>query len=78
MSAPMPSLTVPEVGAVVSTVTPLDVATELTFPTVSVARTDTKYVVPSNSASELLVTLVALALLVQLLMSVPPAVVPIA
>ncbi len=42
MSEVVPSFTVPEVGAVVSTVTPLDVATELTFPTVSVARTDTK------------------------------------
>ncbi|MEZ5171534.1 MAG: hypothetical protein R3A49_12440 [Acidimicrobiia bacterium] len=41
VSVAMPSLTVPGVGAVVSTVTPLDVATELTFPSLSVARTDT-------------------------------------
>ncbi len=42
MSEVVPSFTVPGVGAVVSTVMPLDVATELTFPTASVARTDTK------------------------------------
>ena len=70
------SLAVPAVGAVVSMVMPLVLATVLRLPTLSLARTLMKYCVPLVRFRPVALTLVFVATLVQSRTVVPPALVP--
>src|SRR5947207_871956 len=78
MSAPRPSLTVPRVGGVVSTVTPLELAALETLPTLSLALTLTKYFVPLLRLKPEALALVAAPMLVKGRTSAAPADVPMA
>src|SRR5438552_820778 len=76
IDVPVPGLVTLDVGAVVSTVMPLELVVAERLPAPSYVRTATKYLVPLVRVSPVLVMLVVLPTSVQVSTLVPPAVVP--